>query len=99
MRLEVGDRVRTNYDKKIYQIISIQRGCVCPSFLSALNLKNPPQSPEHVHLAVKEVQADGSMDRERVLLNGFDEVTLANVWNDDMLTLCPNIRRIQRTLF
>lgn len=99
MRLEIGDRVKTNYGTHLYQIFHITRDCTCPSYLAALNLKNPPKSAKHIHIVVREVMPNGSLDKWKSYLNGYNGETLRSVWDDDMLILCPTAGHVQQTLF
>ena len=96
-RIEIGDIIRTGtYGKDSYRVVSIERGCTCPSYLDEIELDDPPASPPHMHIVGVVVTQNHSFGRTGYL-NGYDEETLKNVWYDDELVIEKRAKPIQST--
>jgi hypothetical protein len=73
MKLYPGMLIRTNYSGP-YRIESVDRNCVCPSYLDKINMPNPPTRRPHIHLTC--TKPDGT---DKYWLNGWDEETLLSL--------------------
>ena len=74
MKLEIGMLIKTNYSGP-YRIVDIIRGCTCPLYLDEINMKDPPNQPEHIHI----VCSHPDKPRDLYWLNHWNEKTLLSL--------------------
>ena len=103
-KLEKGMLIKTNYSGP-YRIVSIIRGCTCPTYLDQINMKNPPNQLPHIHLTL----SDPNNPRRLFWLNCWNEDTLLSLNKSycggkteldyDKITILENDKPIQLSLF
>lgn len=75
--LKIGDIIKTNYNGEgaPYRVISIKRGCICPSYLDWISMRQPPEREEHIHITCVPNNVLIGSEREGDLrwLNGYVE--------------------------
>ena len=101
--LEIGMKIKTNYSDESCTITGIDRGCTCPSYLDEIEMDDPPDRREHIHLEL--VNGAG----QKRWLNGYDENTLLSIEQSycggkahldyDRIIILPNDRPFQPGLF
>jgi len=73
MRPEPGMLIKTNYGGP-YRIISVKRGCTCPSYFDELEMDEPPERRPHLHLICSKPDGKG-----RYYLDDWDEESLLSL--------------------
>lgn len=94
-RIEIGQRLKTNYGTGPYYVTSITRGCTCSHILDEIEGK-PKPTPEHIHLSLKGCGGDHN-EGGHFGLNYYDEETLKSVVCDDRIILLENPVPIQQS--
>lgn len=96
IRLEVGMKFKTSYgDERWYWITDIERGCNCPLYVDEINMDNPPNQPDHVHITCTDKKS-----KTPFYVNYYSEETLRHVAHpEDFLILAEDQEPTQSTLF
>jgi len=94
MKLEIGQRIKTNYSIGPFEITSIFRKCTCPLPLDSINnFHEAKESREHVHIVCH------GEDRQESYFGWYNEETLLSVnGSSDRIILLPNTKPIQISL-
>lgn len=98
-RIEVGQKLRTNYGTGPYRVVAIKRGCTCKEPTDFFD--EGPDMPPHLHLRLRSTEDAAPHNRgEEARLGWYDETTLTSVvpGDNDRLILCENPQLIQTTL-
>lgn len=95
IRLEKGMLIKTNYGTRLYRILLVKRGCTCPSYSDSINLRNPPDSPEHMHIILE----DPDNKRSKFYLGWYIEETLTHIDGKDKIEILESDGPVQGSLF
>lgn len=96
IRLEKGMLIKTNYGTGPYRIISVKRGCTCPSYLDSINLRDPPDRPEHIHIYLEDPD---NKRKSKSFLGGYIEETLTHLDGKDKIEILKSDGPVQGSLF
>ncbi|KKU88276.1 MAG: hypothetical protein UY18_C0017G0010 [Microgenomates group bacterium GW2011_GWF2_47_9] len=93
MRLEVGQKIKTNYGTEHYVVVGIKRNCTCPHILDEINCTGVTESRMHSHLTVRSLK-DGKLG----WLNWYDDETLKSIRGRDRILLLTNNEPLQLSM-
>lgn len=91
-RLEKGMLIKTNYGTGPYRVISVKRGCTCPSCRYSNNFRDAPKRPEHIHIFCED---PGNKRRNKSYLGGYIEETLTHLNGKDKIEILESDGPIQ----